>query len=163
MTSCSQTKKRISAALIDCATLRSGTVQKDALNLYATRLSKEPLQDVIEALEKLGEFQRKDYEPAIPDIGALLSLVFTCTISRRNRLEASRNTRMVRWRCPACGVYICGWVAPSESLERRCKGLPVSGRTDRNNYGVPICGAEMVVQYDAQEESDDRRSLGGEE
>ena len=143
-----ESRKRILKALTECATLRNGVLSKDAKELYTTRLSREPLQDVLLSLDKLGEAERGEYETAIPEIGGLLALVKTVTIARLNRLEAEKKKRLVRWQCPECRVGSSAWVAPNGSLEMRCHGIPKTRKVGRPGDAVPICGARMVVVFD---------------
>lgn len=143
-----ENKKKISAALTNCAVMRNGTVGKEAKLLYTNRLCKEPVQDVVVALEKLGEAERGEYEAAIPEIGALLSLVKTVTIARLNRLEAEKKKRLIRWQCPECKVGSTAWVAPNGSLEMRCMGIPKDRKVSYHGDAKPICGARMIVTFD---------------
>jgi hypothetical protein len=144
--------KRVIGALETTATLRNGTMGKEAMRLYSSRLAKEPIEDVLLALEKLAEQPRKEYEQAIPDLGNLLLLVDHCTTARRYHEDAKKNQRLVGWMCPDCGVLMSGFVARGSDLSRRCQGIPKDKRTDTNAQGRRICGAEMRVFYDEANE-----------
>jgi hypothetical protein len=77
----------------------------DSLSLYANRLVREPFEDVEMALEKLSEMKRADFEPAIPEIGGLLSLVKVMTVARHNRMAQN----LPEWQnqvCPKCGNIV---------------------------------------------------------
>ena len=140
--------KKIEAALMLTGTMRGSKLDRSTLTAYSKRLNREPEQDVLLALEKLAELPRKEYESAIPDLGSLLDLVKVCTVSRINRSNAERAKRLVRWKCPECGVSCAGWVEPLGNLERRCHGLPKSGRRGIGSEDKPICGAKLEVTYD---------------
>ena len=128
--------------------LRGTTPSKETLKLYTDRLVKEPLEDVLRALEKLGEQPKKEFESAVPEIGSILALVNVCTIARQNRAEAAKSQRLVRWRCEECGTTRCGFLSYGDALERRCNGIPKDKRTDVNAEGKRVCGARMVVVHD---------------
>jgi hypothetical protein len=149
----------VSAAFVNCAVLRGAPPSKDALKLYTDRLAQEPLEDVLEALGKLGEQPKKEFESAVPEIGAILALVHLCTLARQNRDAATKSQRMVRWKCEECGTTACGFPSTSDALERRCNGIPKDNRTDVNAQGKRVCGARMVVVHDDEREKSDSGPL----
>lgn len=124
---------------------------KDSVDLYSSRLSKEPLEDVLVALEKLSEMPRREYEPAIPDIGGLIALVQTITIARRNRLEIERDKKLVLWECPTCGHRISGWFNLSSDLRRQCQSLYGPKGTRQVLPDKQICGAIMDIRIQTRD------------
>src|SRR6516225_2545275 len=138
-------KKKIAEALSQTAMMRSGKMEKDALRFYTERLSREPVEDVLAALEKLAESPRGEYEQAIPEIGAVLSLVKCLNIARLNRLEIERRKQMTTWKCPECQTTVTAWILPTDEDVRRCPGIPRNGSTRVNHLGKPVCGAVMNV------------------
>lgn len=125
----------------------------DSLSLYAERLAREPFEDVELALQKLSELERKEYELAIPEIGALISLVKVCNVARLNRLEGERNRKVVGWKCPDCGFTMTAFLLPHESRERRCASIyrklsEVEKPSDRCLPRGQICGALLEVVLD---------------
>lgn len=110
--------------------------------MYGVRLAKEPLEDVLLALEKLAEMPRKEYEPAMLEIGAVIALVKTCTLARHNRIEQERKPFLVRYQCPDCHVFASTFTSADDFRPRQCHGIP----RDRNS-GKRICGAVLVEVY----------------
>lgn len=140
-------QRKISASLTDCSILRGGVLGREAKALYVSKLVKLPLDDVLMALEKLGELERREYEPAIPEVGGLIALVNTMTIARQNRAEAEKNRKLVHWWCPDCGYSMTGFPMPREGLERRCqstyKRIKERRPGDASLPSGQICGALM--------------------
>jgi hypothetical protein len=157
--SSAEAKRQVSAAFVNCAVLRGAPPSKDALKLYTDRLVQEPIEDVLLALEKLAEQPKKEFESAVPEIGAILGLVHTCTLARQNRDTATKSQRLVRWKCEECGTTACGFPSTSDALERRCNGIPKDNRTDVNAQGKRVCGARMVVVHDDEREKSDSGPL----
>jgi hypothetical protein len=123
-------------------------MEVEALRAYSRRLAKENLDDVLTALEKLGEMKRQEYESIIPELGAILGLVGVCAIARHNRqtIEAQKTT-LRRWRCPRCRVTISGFTHPEDDRPRSCMGIPKDRHTDENSNGKRVCGAEMELIF----------------
>lgn len=145
-------QRKIAVALNDTAALRGGTITKDATRLYAVRLSREYLPDVLDALGSIGELKRGDYEPAVPELGAIMAMVSAARTARMNREQAKRDLQLVSWRCVTCGHTMCGWVPTGADLERICKStaLPLSMKT-KSPFGrsLPkgeVCGGIMKYE-----------------
>jgi hypothetical protein len=51
---------------------RGGEMSEMSLKVFSAGLSKEPFEDVIAALERIGNSPRRDHEPACPDYGTIL-------------------------------------------------------------------------------------------
>ena len=62
--------------------------------------------------------------------------------SRVQAAIATTRTTYARWKCPECGIYQSGFIAPEDERPRRCNGIPTQ-RTD----GGRICGALMVEVF----------------
>ena len=110
---------RVKTMLQATATLRGQKMDVDSLSLYANRLAKEPIEDVESALEKLSEMPRREYEPAIPEIGGLLSLVKVMTVARHNRMREN----LPVWQqqvCPKCGNIVGHHVPKGEQGRTWC-------------------------------------------
>jgi len=105
---------------------------------------------VIAALEKLSQMKRADYEPALPEIGAVLALVESERVSRENRSQAKTSERLVRWQCPSCKLTTCGFPSSNDALDRRCYRKVWSEEQHR----ALECGAQMTVIFDERDESD---------
>lgn len=120
-------QRKIAQALTDAAALRGGQIDKEAKRLYLEKLSEEPVQDVLMAIEKLGELKRQEFESAIPDVGSLLALVRVCTVARRNREAANREIYQQQI-CPRCnsvvgmmvqvGAQMRTWCMPCQQYRR---------------------------------------------
>lgn len=118
------------------------------MTLYSNRLSTEIEEDVLDALEQLAVMPRKEYEPALPDLGTLLSMVECCGIARRNRENIAGNKALFYFDCAHCGLNESGYFAPSEPAvqKRLCKSHygPV-GSGKMLPWGT-ICGHEMKIE-----------------
>lgn len=146
---------RIKKALAITAALRGAKPDQITLTAYSQRLGKEPEQDVMFALEKLAEMQRKEYESAIPDIGTLLALVQVCTLARHNREDAEKNRCLITWECPECGATMSGFLTPEQPTKRRCQS-PYKPKAERKPFAdsLPagqICGALMIATVHEKE------------
>jgi hypothetical protein len=137
------------------ATMRGAKQDPATLTTYSNRLAKEPIEDVLSALEKLAEMPRQEFEPALPDIGTVLQLVKTCNVARLNRLESVRSQRLVVWECPDCGHTMNGFPAANADLDRRCNApwRKVNGKRDSLRRGQ-ICGGRMRVFLDEAVQAD---------
>jgi hypothetical protein len=113
-------------------------------------------QDVLLALGKLSEMKRGDYEPGLPEIGAVLAMVDVERIARENRSTLKQTERLVRWQCVENPAHtLSGFPSADAPLNRRCQGIPKTRRTDwKPEDGRPICGAQMKVVHDDYEISD---------
>jgi len=140
---------KIKKALTDAATLRGGTLTRDSLQLFSSRLAKEHTPDVLAVLGKLGETARAEYESAIPEMGALLRLIEAESIARQNRSAAAKSERLVRWQCPTCKATLSGFPRSTDDLFRKCRSLI---RFDERGNRVE-CQAEMTVVQDEAQES----------
>lgn len=144
-------QRKIAQALTEAAALRGGQLDKETKRLYLEKLCRHPVEDVLTALEKLGDLERGDYEAAVPDCPGLVALVRSVTVARQNRLEAEKRKRLVIWLCPDCHVSCAGWVIPGGFLARRCQGIPRDGSIRSGR----ICGAALEVAYDEALEPDE--------
>lgn len=62
--------------------------------------------------------------------------------------EPKPRTWLVRWKCPDCGVTICGWIEIFDYTPRICRGIP-RGAPIRDERGKPeVCGAVMSIIHD---------------
>jgi len=130
--------------------------------MYSTRLSKKNLTDVLVVLSHLAESPRSQYEPAIPDLGALLALVDAEAVARNNRTEAVKSQRLVYWSCPECGTVNSGFPMSNSDLDRRCRGIPRDGSIETHRDGSRrICGARMNVIFDESENHEDEEIRHG--
>jgi len=117
-------------------------------------------QDVLSALHKLSEMKRGDYEPGLPEIGAVLAMVDVERIARENRSTLKKSERLVRWECPECKVTLSGYPAiTADIVNKRCqsKYKPFK-RGERTHEFLPlgqICGARMEVIHDDAAYSED--------
>lgn len=141
--SASSTKKAIMEMLQETAQLRAGKLDSQSLALYSSRLSREPFEDVKSALEKLAEHERKEYEPAMPEIGIVLALVAVETTARHNRSNTVKSERLVRWQCPNCRSTLCGFPHIAADLFRKCQ-KEIKGAEGQK---MP-CGGMMDVIFD---------------
>lgn len=123
------------------------------MTVYSNRLAGFDERDVLSALQKLADAKRGEYEPGLPEIGAMLSLVEVERVSRENRSEAKKSERLVRWQCPACKATKCGFPSTNADLDRRCDKRVATGKWSPD--GWPICGAKMEVIFDENAESQD--------
>jgi len=152
--------RQIGQALIESVTLRSGVISKDSLKLYSQKLANRNTEDVISALQKLSSQKRGEYEPALPELGALISLVEIERIARENRSTLKKSERLVRWECPECKVTLSGYPAITADIDnKRCqsKYKPFK-RGERTHEFLPlgqICGARMEVIHDDAAYSED--------
>jgi hypothetical protein len=94
------------------------------MNLYASRLSKENIEDVVNGLHKIGQMAREEFEPALPDIGTILAVVGAEKVSRQNRIAAANDKDFVAFKCPACGATCSGWLLRTDQEPRLCRGIP---------------------------------------
>jgi hypothetical protein len=111
-------------------------------------LSREIEEDVIDALEHLAEMPRKEYEPALPDMGTMLSLIEGCAIARRNRQNIKSNKRLFYFTCDYCGYSESGFFAPSDPKLDKVICRSMYGPTGSRKvlpFGQ-ICGREMKVE-----------------
>lgn len=97
---------------------------------------------MLSALQKLSEAKRGEFEPGLPEIGAMLSLVEIERISRENRSKARKSERLVRWVCPSCNSVQSGYPGTNASLDRRCYK-----KIDKDLE----CGGAMAVTFDQHE------------
>ena len=148
--SSAEAKRQVTAAFVNCAVLRGAAPSKDALKLYTERLAQEPIEDVLLALEKLGEMPKKEFESAVPEIGAILALVHTCTLARQNRAEVAKSQRLVRWRCDACKLTVTGFPASNDALDRRCYRKVWDQKQEQSFK----CGTQMTVIHDDSQKAD---------
>lgn len=154
--SLANSKQSIANQLTETAIARGGKMDKESLRVYTNLLSVYPAEDVVTALEQLARMKRNDYEPAIPEIGALVEMVKVATVARQNRSALKKSERLVRWQCTENPAHtLSGFPPSSDSLERRCQGIPKDRRTDwRPGEGRPICGAKMKVVHDDNDVTD---------
>lgn len=124
------------------------------MTVYSNRLAGFDERDVLSALQRLADAKREEYEPGLPEIGAMLKLVEVERIARDNRSEATKSQRLVRWQCPECGATKCGFPNTSDALERRCDKIKRDGKPTPD--GWPICAARMDVIFDENVRREDR-------
>lgn len=147
--------QRIQMALGQTCLLRGAKLDKPTLLLYSQRLAKEPTEDVVSALEALGDLPRAEGEMSLPEIGAILKLVEVERLARINRTKVAAERKMVCWGCPACGGRMTGFLAPGESTDRACPSpYRPRGVFPRSLPTNETCGAIMRVT------DDDRRRPG---
>lgn len=139
-------KRRIADAVGDCAVLRGGTATKDQLRLYPLVLAKEPLEDVLATLDKLGTMERAEYEPALPECPAIVAMVRTCTQARINRAESARDLELVGWRCRACHGTVSDYFPKARNVREEVRYCQRPARQVRvgANSGE-ICGGNLDV------------------
>lgn len=138
-------QRKIAQALTEAATLRGGQLDKEAKRLYLEKLSEEPVQDVLMALEKLGELKRQEFESAIPDVGSLLALVSGCTVARHSREAASREVYQQQI-CPKCSSVV-GMMMPVDS--------------QFHTYCLPCRAYRKIVPNDLELSTEEWASLCG--
>ena len=130
--------QRIKVALAQMAMMRSaGRLDASTLNLYSRRLTKERLEDVLAALETIQDLPREEGETSFPSIGEILTVVGVQRVARHNREQLAVKTELARWKCPECGIYQSGFIAPTDYEPRVCRGIPREGKGS-------VCGAVMV-------------------
>lgn len=112
---------KIKMALTQAAMFRGAKLDASTISLYSSRLAQEPFEDVIAALEKIAEMPRKDYEPALPEIGTVLGMVDVMRTSRENREKASRDNLLAQWRCPNCRYTQAGFISLDDCKPRYCR------------------------------------------
>ena len=139
--------QRIKIQLTQTCMFRGAKIDASTLSLYSKRLFKEPIEDVIAALEKIQEMPRKEGELGLPEIGIILAAVASQGFTRRARDANASMTQLVRWKCPECGVFSSGFISPADHDLRRCQGIPKDKRTDCNRNGTRICGAILDVVH----------------
>ena len=144
----SQKLAEIMRALMNMATFRQATVTKDTLKLYSERLAFLELEDVLEGCKAIEGLPRDEGETAFPNLATVIHFVNIENSARYNRIQASKDKRLVRWKCPECGVTCSDWVPPGASLYRRCQGIPKTKRIGTDYHGTPICAAELEVAFD---------------
>ena len=150
------TVDKIKAALKITSVSRGAKPDQLTLTVYSNRLAQLSEQDVLAALQKLSERKREEYEPALPELGAMVALVDVEKIARENRSTAKKSERLVRWQCPECKVTVSGFPSITADIaNKRCqsKYKPFE-RGERNHDSLPqgqICGARMVVIHDDAE------------
>jgi hypothetical protein len=116
----------IKIALAKMATLRRADLDLPTIELYSERLSKEPTRDVITALEKMQEWPREQGETAMPEIGAILGVVKTCEVARKNRETGAGKTVLVAHECPKCGYRSSSFVRPENLSGTYCRRCPTA-------------------------------------
>jgi hypothetical protein len=129
------------------AAFRGAKVDANTLTLYAVRIAKEIparglLQDAIAAIEKLADLERKEGELAFPDIATVLGMFTVVATARLNREARGREKQLVRWRCPECGIFKSGFIAPDDSQPRICGGN--QRIAPKRVSSAEICGAVMT-------------------
>lgn len=68
----SDTETQIMAALVLMATERDGKASREYLKAIAAQLSREPLDEVLQAIGTLGRTERRQGETALPSLGRIL-------------------------------------------------------------------------------------------
>jgi hypothetical protein len=126
--------------------MRAAKIDPDSLKLYTARLTREHTGDVINALQKLAEMPRENFETAMPGVAEILELVKVERIARENRSEAKKSERLVRWECPSCHSVQSGFPAVNADLDRRCYKKITSDKNEELQ-----CGAAMIVTFDEHE------------
>lgn len=132
---------RIKTALSQMAIFRGAKIDVSTLKLYSARLEQEPVDDVIDAIEKLQDTPRGEGELALPEIGVLLAMTRAAGVARANRRSAHLKD-LARWRCPSCNATRCGYIDTSDFATRYCHGIP----TRPHKHGE-MCGVAMVEIY----------------
>jgi hypothetical protein len=67
------------------AMFRSTMVDASTLELFSRRLAKERFEDVVAAIEKIGEMPREEGQAAFPELGLILSMTSVMALARHNR------------------------------------------------------------------------------
>lgn len=141
-------KTKIKEALRMAAVARASKPDIAILTVLANRLSNEPEADVLDALERLSEMPRKEFEPALPDMGTLLAMVQGCAVARRNRENIQDNKKLFYFTCDVCGFSQSGFFAPSapETQKRHCRSMYMEiGSRKLLPFGQ-ICGHDMRIE-----------------
>lgn len=138
---------RIKLALTQAAMLRGAKLDPETISLYSARLAREPFDDVIAALEKLGEMPREDFEPALPEMGALLAMVRSAGIARANREMAAKDLEHIAWQCMSFPGHTCGDYFPKER-KRHLETVYCQAPSRRAGASKgEICGGNMRVIF----------------
>lgn len=123
---------RIKMALTEMASFRMAKVDAAQLSLFARRLAKENLDDVLSALATLAELPREEGENSFPEIGVILSSVGMERVARHNREGKAQGPQdIIRWECDGAHKHHCmGFYYQSEPTPK--------GKTCR-------CGANLQM------------------
>lgn len=150
---------KIRIALTQLSIFRGANLDKEILSLFSKRLLQENYDDVISALAKLQEMPREQGEPALPDIGTILTSVRMQANIRKSRAVKGR-VELVTWNCPKCGVRSSGHLEPEASKQRSCRSF-YGPRGVRPSTFLPrgkTCGAAM--NWAVYRDCDDENSQG---
>lgn len=144
---------------MELATLRQANLDNDSLKMFARRLLAYSLEDVLSALETIGNLPKQDGKTAFPEYGAIIAVVECEKLARQNRERAKAKRIRVIWQCPLCLVRASAYIPPDASLDRQCTSSygPAAftmGMKKRPGWtkaaakspgGSEVCGAIMEV------------------
>jgi len=113
--------EKIKMALAQMAMFRGARLDAKMLSLYAQRLSKERLEDVLAALTRIQDQPRQEGELSFPEVGAIISMARS---AGRQRQEQDRDLHeyFQQQVCPVCGGIV-GMMRPrGEQFRTWCVG-----------------------------------------
>lgn len=141
-------RDRIKIQLTQTGMMRGAKLDADTIKLYSARLVQEPFDDVIDALNKISDLPREQYETALPDMGTVLEFVRMAGIARHNRTEAAKDQELIAWECRACKGRTCGYYPKAMSKwQELLYCLRPAGLLRANARPDEICGGNLEVKH----------------
>jgi hypothetical protein len=111
----------LTIALGEMAIARGSKPDASTLKVYSKRLakSKERLDDLLAAIDKIGQLPRGEGELAFPEVGAIEALAVVMRIARRNR-ERTEAEYYQQQQCPSCKGVVGTTRPRGEQLRTWC-------------------------------------------
>ena len=123
-----QIRTAIKTALTMMAAYRGAKPDANQITLYCNRLEREisgerELMDVVGAIEKIADMERKEGEPTFPAVAQIISLVPVMATARHHRQSLAQERGLVVWICNSCGYRMSGFLAKGDNTQRSCQSL----------------------------------------